>query len=199
MQMPALARLTWIALVAALLLAGCQPPPPRPDFPDLRFNARLPLQIDVARLVVEPSYQMPFRAPNVEHLFPVPPLRALENWASDRLKPVGKSGRVVMNILNASVVETELPVTQGLTGTFTTQPAERYDLAIEATVQVYDSNGLIARSANVKTQRSQSVLQGITPNDRDRALYDMTKDAMVDFDRQMENEMRANFGLFLVQ
>jgi hypothetical protein len=196
MTMPALAR---FACAAVILLAGCTTAPPRPDFPDLRFTAEPPLQIDVASLEVRPAFQMTFREPHVEHLFPVTPERALENWAHDRLKPVGRAGRVVMTILNASVVETELPVEQGLTGTFTTQPSERYDLAIEATVQAYDANGLIARTANVRTVRSQSVLQGITPNDRDRTWYDMTKTALVDFDRQMESEIRANFGLYLVQ
>jgi hypothetical protein len=196
MKMPILVRLV---CVAGIVLAGCTTAPPRPDFPDLRFTAEPPLQIDVASLEVQPAFQMTFREPHVEHLFPVTPERALENWAHDRLRPVGRAGRVVVKILNASVVETDLPVDQSLTGTFTTQPSERYDLAIEATVQAYDPNGLIARTANVRTARSQSVLQGITPNERDRTWYDMTKAAMVDFDRQMESEIRANFGLYLVQ
>jgi hypothetical protein len=196
MKMPILARLVCVAGIA---LAGCTTAPPRPDFPDLRFTAEPPLRIDVASLEVQPIFQMTFREPHVEHLFPVTPERTLENWAHDRLRPVGRAGRVVMKILNASVVETDLPVDQSLTGTFTTQPSERYDLAIEATVQAYDPNGLIARTANVRTARSQSVLQGITPNERDRTWYEMTKAAMVDFDRQMESEIRANFGLYLVQ
>ena len=196
MTLTARARL---ACAAAILLAGCSTPPPRPEFPDLRFTAEPPLQIDVASLEVQPVFQMTFREPHVEHLFPVTPERALENWGHDRLKPVGTAGRVVMKILNASVVETELPVQQGLTGAFTTQPSERYDLALEATVQAYDGNGLVARTANVKTTRSQSVLQGITPNDRDRTWYDMTKAAMADFDRQMESEIRNNLGGYLVK
>jgi hypothetical protein len=142
---------------------------------------------------------MTFHDPNVEHRFPVTPLHALENWAHDRLKPVGKSGRVVLRIANASVTETELPTTQGIQGAFTTQVSERYDLSIEASVQLYDATGFLARSANVRTQRSQSVLQDISPNDRDRTWYDMTKDAMADFDRQMTNEIGSNFGLFLVR
>jgi hypothetical protein len=51
----------------------------------------------------------------------------------------------------------------------------------------------------VQTARSQSVLVGITPTERDRAWYDMTRAAMADFDRQMETEIRNNFGNFVVR
>ena len=148
---------------------------------------------------MQTTYQAPFKSPNVDHLFPVPPSRALENWARDRLKPVGRTGRAIFSIRNASVTETELPQTQGITGALTTQPSERYDLALEATLQIVDDSGLQARTATVKTSRSQSVLQGITPNDRDKAWYDMTVAAMADFDKQMETEIRSNFGNFVVR
>jgi hypothetical protein len=181
------------------LLAGCSSPPPRPTFPDIRFTSEAPIGLDVATLEVRDEYQPPMRSPNVDHLFPVTPAHAAENWAHDRLKPTGKAGRVVFILRNASVIETELPKTGGVSGAFTTQAAERYDLTLQATVQIVDAQGLPVRTANVQAQRSQSVLEGITPNDRDRTWYDMTKAAMADFDSQMENEIRNNFGIYYNQ
>ena len=181
------------------VVAGCSSPPPRPTYPDIRFTTEAPIRLDVATLDVREEYQPPMRAPNVDHLFPVTPARAAENWARDRLKPTGKAGRVVFILRNASVIETELPKTGGVTGAFTTQAAQRYDLTLQATVQIVDPQGLPVRTANVQASRSQSVLEGITPNDRDRAWYDMTKAAMADFDAQMENEIRNNFGIYYNQ
>lgn len=66
-------------------------------------------------------------------------------------------------------------------------------------MQIVDAQGLPVRTANVQATRSQSVLEGITPNDRDRAWYDMTKAAMADFDKQMEAEIRNNFGIYFNQ
>jgi hypothetical protein len=186
-----------LAASFAAVLAGCAAPPPRPTFPDIRFTDEMPLQLDVASIDVVDAYAMPYRAPNVEHLFPVPPSRALENWAHDRLRAVGKAGRAVFTVRTASVIETELPVQQGITGTFTTQPAERYDMTVRATLDIIE-NGLTVHTANVTTTRSQSLLQGITPNDRDKAYYKMTTDAMADFDKQMESEIRNSFGDYLV-
>jgi len=182
-----------------VVVAGCSSPPPHPTFPDIRFTGEAPIRLDVATLDVRDEYQPPMRAPNVDHLFPVTPARAAENWARDRLKPTGKAGRVVFILRNASVIETALPKTGGISGAFTTQAAERYDLTLQATVQIVDAQGLPVRTANVQAQRSQSVLENITPNDRDRTWYDMTKAAMADFDTQMENEIRNNFGIYYNQ
>ena len=188
------------SLVAALCLAlaACAPAPARPTYPDLHFTERPPLRLDVASVDVRNDYQMPFRAPNVEHDFPVSPGHAAENWARDRLKPVGRDGRAVFAIRDASVVEIELPKEGGITGALTTAPAQRYDMRLEASVQILDRGGE-ARSATAQVTRSQSVLEGITPNERDQAWYSMTQAAMADFDRQMETEIRNNFGNFVVR
>jgi len=197
--MPSSRPLRLVLGAVLALVAGCSSPPPRPTFPDIRFTSEAPIRLDVATLEVRDEYQPSMRTPNVDHLFPVTPAHAAENWARDRLKPTGKAGRVVFILRNASVIETELPKTGGVSGAFTTQAAERYDLTLQATVQIVDAQGLPVRTANVQAQRSQSVLEGITPNDRDRTWYDMTKAAMADFDAQMENEIRNNFGVYYNQ
>jgi hypothetical protein len=193
-------RLRQVFVLAALLglAAACASPPPRPTYPDLRFTDRVPIQLDIARVELVTTYQPPFKPPNVEQQFPVQPAHAMENWARDRLKPVGRGGRAVFTIRDASVIETELQLPSGLTGAVTTAPSERYDLKLEASLQLIDDSGA-TRTASVRVARSQSVLEGISPNERDRAWYDMTKAAMDDFDRQMENEIRNNFGDFVVR
>lgn len=189
------------SFVAALCLAlaACAPAPARPTYPDLHFTERPPLRLDVASVDVRNDYQTPFRAPNVEHEFPVSPGHAAENWARDRLKPVGQSGRALFIIHNAAVVETELPKSEGISSTFTAQRSERYDLTLQVTLQIIDATGLVARSTDVTPTRSQTTLDDITPNQRDQTWYDMTKATMADFDRQMESEIRNNFGLYYVR
>jgi hypothetical protein len=188
------ARRAFVIATVLALAAGCSTPPPRPVFPELRFDAQPPIQLNVAQIEVVTSYQSPFHAPNVEYSFPVPPARAMASWAHDRLQAVGSGSRAIFTITNASVTETDLPQATGITGAFTTQAAQRYDLTLQANLQIVAANGLDARTAAVTTSLTQSVLEGITPNDRDTTWYDMTKQAMANFDRQMESEIRRNFG-----
>lgn len=189
------------ALIAALslgLLASCIEPPAKPVYPDIRFDNEPPLLLDVASIDVRDEYVSPGQPSNVEQRFPVTPLRAAELWAHDRLKANGKTGRARFTITDASAIETDLAQEGGIKGAFTDQPAERYDVTLAGRLDILDEHGFALRTATVKAFRSQSVLASITPNDRDKTWYDMTKALVTDFDHQMETEIRNNFGYYLM-
>jgi hypothetical protein len=41
------------------------------------------------------------------------------------------------------------------------------------------------------------VKEGLTPNEREQVWYELTRQLMDDLDRQLEREMRANFGYYI--
>lgn len=189
----------WRPTIAVLALTGalvaCESPPPRPTYPEIRFTDQAPIRLAVSVVEVRSEFKPSFQSPHVEHLFPVPPARAMENWAHDRLAAAGGNARAQFTIQDASVVEVELKKKEeGLSGAFTKEPAQRYDATIQATLQIVDERGLPLRTATVKATRSQSVLEGITPNEREKTWYDMTKALMADFDQQMSTEISAHFS-----
>ena len=195
-------RLAFHLLAAATLcfgLVACSSAPPKPVYPDLRFDAQPPLRLDVAQIQIQNDFQPTYRAPNVEHLFPVPPARAVETWARDRLRAVGQNGIARFTIHNASVTQTDLKQTPGIAGAFTTEPSERYDMTVQVTLDIMDNTGRTVRTANVTSTRSQSILNNVTPTQREQSWYDMTGDLMVDFDRRMTGEIRNSFGLYYVR
>jgi hypothetical protein len=186
-------------LCSALILAACESgPPPRPAFPDIRFTGKPPLRIDAAGVDIERVFRSSLQTPQVEHLFPVTPERAMENWALDRLEPVGTSRRVRVRIVDASVKEVELPKTSGMRGAFTTDQAQRYDASAEMTVDLMGDRGFPERSVSAKASRSRSVPEGITPNDREKVWYELTEALMADLDTELERQIRANFGFYLM-
>jgi hypothetical protein len=187
----------FLGLVLVAFLGGCDTPATRPVFPDIRFTNLPRLQLEVASVEIKDEFQPTFREPNVEHLFPVTPEHAVENWAKDRLQAVGTSLRARVRIIDASVKEVELPRTQGITGAFTTDQAQRYDANVEVAVEIIDDRGFALRSVSAKAARSQSVKEGITPNDREQAWYDLTKALMNDLNQELEKQMLANFGTYL--
>jgi hypothetical protein len=187
----------FIGLVLVAFLGGCDTPATRPVFPDIHFTELPRLRLDVAAIDIKDEFQPSFREPNVEHLFPVTPEHAAENWAKDRLQAVGTTGRARVRIINASVKEVELPKTQGLTGAFTTDQAERYDAAIEMSIDILNDRGFAERTVSAGATRSQSVAEGITPNDREQVWYNMTKALMADLNQNLEKQMRDYFGNYL--
>jgi len=192
-----LGSLRFVIVAFALLgaLQACETPPPRPSFPDLRFTNLPPIGLAVSAVDVQSDFKPTFQLPHVEHLFQVSPARAMENWARDRLAAGGGAGRARFVIQDASVVEVELKKKEeGITGAFTKEPAQRYDATVAATLQILDERGFAVRTATVKATRSQTVLEGITPNDREKTWYELTRGLMGDFDQQMSAEISAHFG-----
>jgi hypothetical protein len=188
-------------LAAALVLAaaGCSSaPPPPPKFADIHFLALPPFRLNVSQIQVDARFHPTFQEPNVEHEFPVPPQRALENWSHDRLQAVGlTSGYVArFTILDASVRESNLPKKDGLTAVFTTQQAERYDGHVSVQLQIINPQGVAERTASAEAAVSRSVPEGITLNDRDKVWYEMTRDLMADLDRQMQRQIDTSFPPF---
>jgi hypothetical protein len=197
----ALAPVLALLSVVAGFLGGCESPSPtRPVFPEIRFTDKPPIRLDVAAVEVVDRFQPTFKEPNVEHLFPVTPARAAGNWARDRLQAAnpGSERRARFVILDASARETELPRTGGVRGAFTTDQAERYDAVIAVELDILGPRGFTERSVTAKASRSTSVAEGITPNQREQAWYDLTRALMADLDRQLEQEIRANFNLLIL-
>lgn len=186
-----------IAVVAAAALTACSAPPPHPQYPDIRFTNQPPIALAVNTVSLREDYTPSSTSPHVETQFPATPMHAMENWAHDRLSATGGPDRAVVDITEASVVETSLPRTQGMQGWFTTDQSERYDMTVQATINIVDSGGLVVRTATAHASRSQSVAENVSPDQREQVWYDMTKDIMAAFDRQMENEIRTHFTGFV--
>jgi len=192
-----LVRGGYIAVIAAAALAGCSAPPPHPQYPDIHFTDEHPIGLGVNTVSLREDYTPSSTPPHVETQFPVTPMHTLENWAHDRLSATGGPDRAVVDITDASVTETSLPRTQGIQGWITNDQSERYDMTVQATINIIDSSGLVVRTATAHASRSQTVAENISPDQREQTWYDMNKDIMAQFDRQMENEIRTHFTGFV--
>ena len=180
-----------------MILGSCASGPGRPVFPELSYAHLAPIPLNVAEVRVEQVYASPGAKPNVEQLFPVRPAAAAERWARERLQAVGAEGVAVVKILNASVVEVALPRTTGVRGAFTTDQSERYDGVLE--VEIDASSRVRGNTAMVKSraQRSRSVAEDITLNDRDKVWFEMTEALMNDLNASLERQIYDNFGNFV--
>lgn len=188
------------ALVAAVLIAaaGCQSAsPPRPVQQVISYAHAEPIRLNVASLEVVNEYVPPLREPNVEHEFPVRIGATIERWARERLQPVGSGGMARVVIRDASAVETDLRPTPGLRGAFTTDQAQRYDARAEVVVEIRSDRGLREAFATAAVQRSRSVPENITLNDREQVYFEIVEALVKDLDAELERNMRAFMPLYL--
>lgn len=192
------AVLTGFVVAAAGTLAGCNTPPERYEFPELTYAHLPPIRLDVAVVDVVDSYHPPMAEPNVEHLFPVPPARAMERWARDRLVAAGNNGAALFTILRADVIEVPLERTTGIKGVFTSDQSYRYDASMEIRLDAENTSGLRRGTITAQARRSQTVAEDMSLNQRERLWFEMTELLMRDIGVEIEKNIDAYLAAFKI-
>jgi len=187
-----------LVAIPGLWLTACVPPPRMEvSWPDITFTNLPPIEFDVAEIDIRTPYREPMDPPHVGEQFPVSPSRAARNWAEDRLRAVGKRGTVTVTIQESSAVEERLKTEGGLTGMLTKEQTERYVVVIAMEVTGFDPVGPRTATATARTRKTITVREDATVEQREQIWYDLTKDAMADFDAAMERQIKTILGSFL--
>ncbi len=191
------ARAAAALILIAGILSGCAGSADRPVYPQISF-AHLPkIALDVARVDVANTYASPATEPNVEHRFPVSPAASAMNWGRDRLQPVGDAGVARVTLERASVVEVPLERTRGVRGAFTNDQAERYDGVIVVSVEVVDAAGERLGIVRATAERSQTVPEDISLNEREKVWFEMTEKMMATINQALETQVRTHLRAWI--
>jgi hypothetical protein len=135
--------------------------------------------------------------PNVEHLFPDTPGDAAARWAGERLVAAGPANRARYIVREASVTETRLKTKSGLTGALTTDQSERYDARVVVEIQIIAADGSTG-VATVEVERSLTVPENATLNERERTWRELMQKLMADLDTQLEKTITTVFFRYLI-
>ena len=186
-----------LSAASVLLLGACETPLVVQKLPELTYGHLPSFLLDVATIEVESAYRPSMRPPDVEHLFPTPPEKALRRWASDRLSAEGRAGTARFVITEARVTEKRLAVDKGLAGVFKMQQSERYDAAIEASVEIFDDRGFRRAFAGARATRSRTLGEDASVNERERLWFEIVEEVMELFDAEIEKNIRQHMGGYL--
>ena len=181
-----------LAVVLVFVLGACETPVQVETMPELTFGHLPTINLNVAEVKFDNRYTPTLKPPNVEHLFPTPLGKVLNQWASDRLRPVGASGVARLIISNAAATETALKKNTSFTGIFTMQQSHRYDLKVEATLEVYDLTGKRRGFAAAVATRSQTMREDVSLNQREHIWFVATERLIQIFDVEMEKNIRQH-------
>ena len=179
------------------LLSACASPAPTQRLPEITFSHLPVFEVDVARIETENRYIAPLSAPHIEHLMPSTPATTLERWLKDRFKPVGLTGSLRLVIEDARATKTALTLDKSLKGHLTRQQSQRYDMAVQATLQIRDETGKTIGTALARAQRSTTAREDISLNDREKLWFDTLNLLMTDFNQAIETNVRSYLSRWL--
>jgi hypothetical protein len=181
--------------VLLIPLAGCDTPNLENSLPELTFKHQNIIQLDVERIEIINEFKMPFKFPNVEHLVPISPGASAERWASDILRPTGKSGIAQFVITNGSVIREDLKIQKGIKGIFSLDQSKRFQANVNVRLEIFkDQKKLVAQAS---ASRSQTLREDASPNLQSRLWYNLVERLMESFNRQMRNQINTHLRIFI--
>jgi hypothetical protein len=188
----------FLILAMLPLLSACETPPAENRFPALTFEHLPAMNFNVGEVRIEDRYDAPGAPPNVEHVMPVAPATAAANWGRNRLVASGVSKTLVYRVREGSVVETSLDTNESMTALLTTEQSERYKARVVVEMEIQDANGFTESTLKVTAERSVTVPEDSTLNDRDAAWFTLTDKLMNDLNEQLERTIREVMGIYLI-
>ena len=181
--------------VLLIPLAGCDTPNLENSLPELTFKHQNVIQLDVERIEIINEFKMPFKFPNVEHLVPISPGASAERWASDILRPIGKSGIAQFVITNGSVIQEDLKIQKGIKGVFLLDHSKRFEANVNVRLEIFkDQKKSVAQAS---ASRSQTLREDASPNLQSRLWYNLVERLMESFNRQMRNQINTHLRIFV--
>ena len=176
-------------------IAGCDTPNLENSLPELTFKHQKIIQLDVERIEIINEFKMPFKFPNVEHLVPISPGASAERWASDILRPIGKSGIAQFVITNGSVIREDLKIQKGVKGIFSLEHSKRFEANVNVRLEIFkDQKKSVARAS---ASRSQTLREDASPNLQSRLWYNLVERLMESFNREIRNQINTHLRLFV--
>lgn len=185
-------------ILSGLALSACATPPPARNLEKISYSERPPIRLDVREIEIQRAYQPPNAAPNVDHLFPVPPAAGAQLWAADRLKAAGPLRRARFIVREAPVIEIRLARSGGLTGAFTIEQSERYEARLVAELQILAEDDRVEASVTVEVTHFRTVPENLTLNERVQVWHEMTRSLLDEMDRQLDATIKEALTAYLV-
>ena len=185
-------------ILSGVALSGCTTPPPVRNLDTISYSERPPIRLDVREIEIQRAYQPPNAAPNVDHLFPVPPAAGAQLWAADRLKAAGPQRSARFIVHEAPVIEISLARTGGLTGTLTVEQSERYEARLVAELQILADDDSVVASVTVEVTHHRTVPENLTLNERVEVWHEMTRSLLDEMDRQLDATITEALTAYIV-
>lgn len=184
--------------VSGLAISACATTPPARSLDRVSYSEKPPIRLDVREVEIQRAYRPPNAAPNVDHVFAVPPAAGAQLWAADRLKAAGPLRRARFIVREAPVIEIPLERSSGLTGTFTIEQSERYEARLVVELQILSEHGAVEAWVSAEVTHFRTVPENVTLNERVEVWHEMTQTLLDEMDRQLEAAIKEELYTYLL-
>jgi len=147
-------------------------------------------RLNVNQIQIVNSYIPPYHDPNVEHTLYLPPYVALRDWAQNRFQSVGNMGVAKIEILDASIVRSGLPVKDDFMSFFNDQVSTQYRMQVKVRITIISPRFDNQPYAEVTVNKMLQTYQSTSLASRDAQLHDMVTSMVAQVNKLMTTELQ---------
>lgn len=180
-----------LAVSGVLGLAACAggPPPDRPQV-KLAFAGKERLAVPASRVEFIDSYKPVLTPPHVEQDHAFRPTHLVRMWLNERLQTSpSEPGKVIVEITDASVVETPLETEGGLRGAVKQEPERAVTGRLNWIIR-YDGPEMKWKK-DAYAEVTHTIPEQATLNQADKAYNQVIEDLADHLDRQVEVQINS--------
>ena len=184
---------TGLAAGSVLAIGACaSPPPPNPPITEIRFQAKAPIELPAASISIRDDTAPPPPSPDWSNVFPTLPKTAMHTWGEDRLA-AGRTtdGSAVYRITEAAI---EHDPGKPVKGVLDPKRRETFIVRVAAVLEIRRADDTVAGTSTGQAWGQDSIQVDEEPYARRKAIDDLVRRVMAEFDREMERVIRANMA-----
>jgi len=156
-------------------------------------------RLKVGEIQVVNTYVPIYHAPNVEHQLFLPPYIALRDWARHRYQAVGNMGVAKIEILDASIIEKDIPVARENFGIWDNTIETEFRLRMQVRIEINSPNYIDLPFAEATVVRKFRFPEQTTYADQQELLQNSVAEALDKMDILMTQTIRDKWDNVAVQ
>ena len=182
-------------ILIILIISSCQPVELiRPiEIDNSRFQN---VSISAKELILNVKYNPIFSDNNIEDQINNPPVDLITTWINDNVKIFGNQNKLVINILDASIVKKEIDNLDAKK--YEEKTIFLYEIFFLVEYEIYDDNNYLLANTTVESSRSTTSKKYISLNETEVIVNDLLNNVLIDFTNETKKMMQLYMGEFML-
>ena len=181
-------------IIASILISSCQP-----------IEIISPIEFDTSKLekisinakekVIKNNYNPRFSKENIESQITNSPITILEDWLSSNIINFGNQNKLVINILDASILKKEIDNLNAKQ--FEEKIIFSYEVFLLVEYYLYDDSDYLLANTSVEITRSTTSQKYISLNEKELIINELLNKTMKDFVNESKSMFKSYMASYL--